>query len=182
MWLRTPIRPTVLLGGVVGLSGVMLLFSNELDALSLQDSAALGLGLALLSTLLASLGNIAAAHNTASGTSIMVINAWAMAYGTLALVATALLLGIPFTMNFSFSYLTAMLYLTIPGSIITFAGYLRLIHLLGADKAAYMSMLVPVIALLISSLFEGYQWTLLAVLGLALILCGNWLALRRRSG
>ncbi len=66
------------------------------------------------------------------------------------------------------------------GSILTFAGYLRLITVLGPDKAAYMRMLVPIIALTLSSIFEGYQWSLSAFAGLALVLAGNWWAMGRR--
>jgi drug/metabolite transporter (DMT)-like permease len=39
-----------------------------------------------------------------------------------------------------------------------------------------------VVALLISTLFEGYQWTLLGLAGFALVLGGNWLVMRRGSG
>ena len=135
--------------------------------------------LALLATAFASLGNITAAHNTGKGTSVTTINAWAMLYGTSGLFVVSLILGVEYQFDFSAKYLGALFYLAIPGSILTFAGYLRLITTLGPDKAAYMSMIVPVIALILSSVYEGYQWTLAAVVGIILVLAGNWWAMRK---
>ena len=43
-------------------------------------------------------------------------------------------------------------------------------------------MMTPVVALLLSTLFEGYRWTLPAAAGLALIVVGNALVLRRPAG
>ncbi len=180
LWLQMPIKAEVLQGGVAGIAGVALLFSHELQGVSWSGPVAVGLGWALLSTLMASLGNITAAHNTSGGRSVMAINAWGMLYGTLTVLIIALLLGVPFTFDTRPSYLLSLGYLVVFGSILTFAGYLRLITVLGPDKAAYMSMLVPIIALTLSSIFEGYQWSLSAFAGLALVLAGNWWAMGRR--
>ena len=177
--LALPLRRNVLLGGVIGLLGVALLFSRELNRFSFSDNSALGMALALLATLLASLGNIVAARNTRDGQSVLAINAWAMLYGTLVMIIAALMLGVDFDFDWRPSYLLSLFYLTLFGSVLTFAGYLRLITLLGPDKAGYMSMLVPVIALTLSWLFEDYVWTPLAAAGLTCILLGNWVALRR---
>lgn len=181
LFLRMPVRSEVLLGGVIGLAGIVLLFWPQLDGLGLSNQAGWGLILAFISTFMASLGNIAAAANTARKIPIVVINCWAMLYGTLTLAITAAVLGIPYTLDFNTPYILSWLYLAIGGTIITFAGYLQLIHRLGADKAAYMSMVVPVIALLISSVFEDYQWTAAGALGLLLILLGNWWAMRKKD-
>jgi len=180
--LNYPIRRPVIVGGFIGFLGVLLLFTKELMAFDFSGATGLGIALAFLATLVASLGNIAAAHNTQSNTPVMAINAWAMFYGTSVLAIIALVLGIPFTLDLRPSYLMALSYLVVLGSIVTFAGYLRLIKELGPDKAAYMSMLVPVIALTISAVFEDYRWTLPGTLGLVFILAGNWRAMHKRQG
>ena len=179
VFLSSPSRPRVIAGGVLGLLGVGLLFHGELTQVSLTESSLLGLGLALLATLLASFGNVVAAKNVSSNQSITAVNAWAMVYGTVTMVMVAGVLGVPYNFDFRPTYALSLLYLAFFGSVLTFAGYLRLIETLGPDKAAYMSMLVPVIALVFSSLFEGFTWSLVAGIGLICILLGNWVGLRR---
>lgn len=179
--LAMPIRIPVVVGGVVGLSGIVLLFLPEFSHFSWAEGRPWGLVLALFGTGFASLGNIAAARNTAAGLSVTTINAWGMVYGTVGLVAVSLLLGVEYRFDWRPTYVGALLYLGIPGTILAFAGYLRLITHLGPDRAAYMSMVVPVIALLFSSWFEAYQWSLPAIIGISLILLGNWLALGKKS-
>ncbi|WP_317929652.1 DMT family transporter [Halioxenophilus sp. WMMB6] len=179
IFLKMAIRSQVIVGGCLGLVGVLLLFAKELQNFTFADTTTTGLALALFATLLASLGNITAAHNTNTGLSVLAINAWAMCYGTVTMAVIALLLGTQLQFDTSITYLGALAYLVLFGSIITFAGYLRLIKTLGPDKAAYMSMLIPFIALQLSALFEEYQWTLAGSFGLLLILAGNWWAMRK---
>lgn len=178
LFLGTVINPRVVIGGLLGLLGVMLLFYPEMEALSLGDTAVKGFGLALLATFIASLGNVVATRNSGAGSSILAVNAWGMFYGALMMAMIAVATGVTFNYDNSFSYTASLLYLSIAGSIITFGAYLRLLALIGPGRAGYTGMLIPLVALLISTVFESYQWSVSAGLGLVLILLGNWQAMK----
>lgn len=66
-----------------------------------------------------------------------------------------------------------MLYLAAVGSVIGFTTYLMLVSRIGSSRAAYTTVLFPVVALSLSTLYEGYHWTPLAIIGLVLTLAGN---------
>ena len=76
-------------------------------------------------------------------------------------------------------YIGSLLYLAIPGSVIGFTAYLTLVGRMGPERAAYCTVLFPVVALNISVFVEGYQWTAPALLGLALVMLGNVLVFRK---
>lgn len=175
--LGTPIRMNVLLGGVIGLAGITLVFLPELSAFSLQDSGFLGLLLSLAATLVASLGNVTAAHNQRNGLPVVQTNALGMGYGALAMYGYALIRGVPLSFSFSSTYLVSLIYLAVFGSIIAFGAYLTLLGRIGADRAAYASLIFPIIALGISTFFEGYNWNASALLGVLLVVAGNFLVL-----
>jgi len=82
----------------------------------------------------------------------------------------------PFALEPSTRYVGALLYLAIPGSVIGFTAYLLLVGRIGPDRAAYSTVLFPIVALTISTIYEGYHWTPTALAGLALVLAGNLLA------
>lgn len=176
--LKRPFQLLVLMGGAMGLIGVGLLFAPEVANLSFSDDALLGLSLAVLFTLCASFGNIAAAHNAASGQSILAINAIGMLYGTLVMTIIALAMGKTFNFEATPGYISSLLFLSLLGSIAAFGFYVELMKMVGPEKSAYVSMLMPVVALLISTLWEGYQWTPQAMAGVALILAGNYLVMQ----
>lgn len=180
LFLGAKINPRVITGGAFGFSGVMLLFYPEVEALSFGDTAVMGFGLALLATFIASLGNMVATRNSRAGSSILAVNAWSMFYGALIMGLVAVATGVPFTYDYSLSYTASLLYLSIAGSIITFGAYLRLLTLIGPSRAGYTAMIIPLVALLISTVFENYQWTIPAVIGLLLILFGNWQAMKAK--
>lgn len=181
VFLRRSVAPVVVAGGVVGMIGVALLFWPEVESLSLGDGALRGLLFALASTYCASLGTIVATRNTVFGLPVISINAWGMFYGTLVLCVAGLVTGVEFHFPERTSYAVALLYLSVFGSIIAFGAYLRLLALIGPDRAGYNSMMTPLVALLISTFFEGYTWTVPAALGLVLIVAGNLLAMRRAA-
>lgn len=179
LFLGMTIKMHVVGGSLLGTVGVILLFYPEVQGFGLSDDTVIGLLLALAATYVASLGNIVATRNTHSGRSIYAINAWGMLYGTLALVAVAVVLGVEYRFDQRAEYVVSLLYLAVLGSIVTFTAYLKLLQRLGPDRAGYIGMLVPVIALILSSLFEDYRWTALGLLGLVLILLGNWRVMRK---
>jgi drug/metabolite transporter (DMT)-like permease len=178
LFLGTPVRGGVLLGGALGLVGMGAVFWPELSALDLSDANFVALLFCLVGTLLASFGNIIAARNKRHDIPVLVTNAWAMGYGAVIMYLAALVLGVPITVEWSRSYLLSLAYLVVFGSVIAFWAYLTLIGRIGADRAGYTNLVFPLVALLISTLFEGYQWSLPALAGMALVMLGNWWVMR----
>lgn len=181
LFLGTPVRPNVVIGAVIGLAGISLVFLPELGAFSLRDRGFAGLLLALGGTVFASIGNIVAARNQREGLPVVQSNAFGMAYGALLMFAFALLSGAPLRFETTPAYIASLVYLALFGSVIAFGAYLTLLGRLGADRAAYSSMLWPLVALGFSTLFEGYRWSAPALLGVLLVLAGNLLVLSRRK-
>ncbi len=187
IFLGRRVQPVVLLGALVGLLGITLVFWHEIAASRAQSEAAggdvlAGLGIGLVATFSASLGNILSARNQAKGLPVLQTNAFGMAYGTLLMVAYALLTGQTFAFEWSVPYVSSLLYLSVFGSIIAFGAYLTLVGRIGADRAAYATVLFPLVALVISSLFEGYEWTPTALGGILLVLLGNVLVVGNGLG
>jgi drug/metabolite transporter (DMT)-like permease len=178
-FLGTPVERKMVLGAMVGIMGIGLIFMHEIESFDLTDKNLMGVAFGFTSVLLASLGNITSARNSRNNIPVIQANAFGMGYGALALTVLALILGKEFDFSMSLPYVTSLLYLAVFGSIIAFTSYLTLIRSLGADKASYSIMVVPVVALLISSFVEGYVWSVSAITGLILVVGGNFLALHR---
>lgn len=175
----TRIERRVLVAAVAGVTGVGLLFVPELRAALREPTIAHGAILALAATYIASLGNMAATRNTLAGLPVVTVNVYGLAYGTVGLAAIAAIRGTPFAFDAHWPYVLSLLYLSLAGTSLAFGMYLALIKRIGASRAAYTSVLFPVVALLVSTLFEGYVWTLPAIFGLAVLVAGNALALGR---
>lgn len=181
IFFRAPFEPRVLGAAALGLAGIVLIFLPEVRMLSLQGPALQGMGFALAGTWLASLGNMAAVRNTSRGLPVVRVNAWGMLYGAAALALMAAVRGQPFMVEWTPAYLGSLAYLALFGSAAAFGCYLLLIHRIGSARAAYAAVLFPVVALLLSTLFEGYQWRAASLVGIALVLAGNVLALTGRQ-
>jgi drug/metabolite transporter (DMT)-like permease len=67
------------------------------------------------------------------------------------------------------------------GTVIAFGCYLKLIGKIGADRAAYATMLFPIVALVISTFFEDYQWSAHNIIGMVLVLMGNGLVINKKA-
>lgn len=169
----------VLAGGGLGLLGLALLFWPELAGHAASADTWLGLGLALAGTLCFAAGNLLSSVQQQAGFRPLSTNAWGMAYGALLLVLYCLLSGTPLNIEWNQRYLGSLLYLAIPGSVIGFTAYLTLVGRLGQERAAYCTVLFPLVALNISAVLEGYQWTPLALAGLVLVMLGNVLVFRQ---
>lgn len=181
IFLKTPFDPKVIVGAALGLCGIMLVFKPELNGFNWKTDAVLGIMLSLGATFLASLGNIISARNQKNGLPIIQSNAWGMTYGAGLMLLIALIAGKPFGFDPSLKYVGALIYLAIFGSIVAFGCYLSLIGRIGADRAAYATLLFPIVALLISTIWENYQWSTEAVTGVGLIIAGNFLMLKKTS-
>jgi len=179
--LRSPVRPFVLFATLIGLSGIGILFWPEIKSFSLSDRAFYGLLLSIAATLSSSLGNILSARNQKARLPVIQSNAYGMSYGAVVMSLLAVLSGREFAFEASFSYAVSLFYLAVFGSVIAFGSYLTLIGRIGADRAAYASMLFPVVALAISTVYEGYTWSTPALGGALLIVAGNLIVLNRKS-
>jgi drug/metabolite transporter (DMT)-like permease len=180
IFFRTPIEARVMLAAGAGMLGVGLLFLPELQAAIGDHVVIEGALLALAGTYLASLGNMAATRNAKQGLSVVTANAYGMAYGTLGLAVIAFLRGTPIAFEQSWSYVLSLLYLSLAGTSLAFGLYLVLMRRIGPARAAYTSVLFPVVALAVSTAFEGYRWSVPALIGLAVLVAGNALALGGR--
>lgn len=158
---------------ILGLLGIITLFWDDLLASGWSHELLLGIGLSALGTYGFSLGNMISLRHQRNGLETMTTNAWAMTYGTLVMGAIALVRGDSFVPEWTMSYIGALLYLAIFGSVIAFGAYFTLVGRIGAGKAAYSTLLFPLVALSISTVYEGYVWHMNGVAGLLLILTGN---------
>ncbi len=172
IFFKDPVHPKTVFAGVLGVGGLSLLFIQELAVGSNTDTL-LGLGYASAGTMLFSLGNMVSRRNSAAGFSLVQTNAWGMLYGALVLLAVALITKTSFVSPPNATYWAALLYLAIIGSVVGFTTYLMLVARLGSAKAAYATVLFPIVALALSSAFEAYSWSWLNGLGLVLALVGN---------
>jgi drug/metabolite transporter (DMT)-like permease len=181
--LRQRVSPRVWAGIAIGLVGIGVIFWPEIGAFSLSDDGSLGLLLAVGGTITFSLSNIVGAWNQRAGVPLLAMTGWGMAYGTLLLLIATLVLGQGLAFDPRPRYVGALAYLAVISSVLGFACYLTLLKRIGPARAAYATVLFPVIALGLSTLFEGYRWSLPAVGGLLLVLAGNLLVLvPRRAG
>lgn len=182
VFLRSPIDLRVAFGGLIGLAGIILVFRPEISSFSLDNRSMQGILLCFGATYLASLGNILSARNQKRRLPVVQSNGYGMAYGAILMFLLAALSGKQFQLELTTVYLGSLLYLALFGSIIAFGCYLSLLGSIGADRAAYATLLFPLVALGISTVWENYHWTLSALAGVALILFGNLLMMQRKSG
>ena len=176
------IAANVIAGGGLGLFGLGLLFWPQLSAGHASHQTLVGLGLALFGTLCFSGGNLLSSLQQKAGLRPMTTNAWGMLYGAAMLAGWCLLRGIPFEIDWSQRYIGALLYLVVPGSVIGFTAYLTLVGRMGPERAAYCTVLFPLVALNVSAVVEGYQWTPPALVGLVAVMLGNVLVFRKGTG
>lgn len=178
--LGDPVRPQVLAGGVVGLAGLALVFWPELAGFRLSGERSLGLILSLVGSLCASVGNIVSARNQRRKLPVVQTNALGMAYGALFTLVIALARGAPLRFDPSLGYVASLVYLAVFGTVVAFGGYLTLLGRIGPDRSGYIAIVFPVVALALSTLFEGLRWNLVSLAGVLLVVVGNGLALSRR--
>jgi len=176
---RQRVEPRLALGGALGFSGIGLLFWPQIAGAGFNAAALWGLGLCVLGTLFFCSGNMMSTVVQRRGVPLLSANAWAMTYGCAALLALNLVRGNAFIIEPTFKYIGSLVYLAIGASVLAFMSYLTLLRRLGAARAGYATVLFPIVALAVSTWLEGYQWTALGVLGVALALAGNVLVLRR---
>ena len=180
IFLGTPLEWKVLFGAGLGLLGLLLMFWPEMLAVHFSGPVLQGLLLSFGATYLASLGNILSARNQQRGLPVVQTNAFGMAYGAFCMLLVVLVRGVPIQIELTAPYLLSLGYLALFGSVIAFGCYLSLVGRIGPGRAAYATLLFPIVALLLSTFWEDYRWTAEAITGIVLILGGNYLALARK--
>lgn len=175
--LKKPIRIEVVAGATVGLIGICLIFIPELQGMSATQGLAAGLLFALGSFFSAAIGNVLSEKILDTQVSVLQMNFWAMLYGVVVTLGIFMLSNVPLVVPNKASYYYSLLYLAIFGSVIAFGAYMRLVQQIGSDKAAYVVLIYPIVALIISTIFENYIWTVSSLIGVLLVLVGNAIAM-----
>ena len=167
------------LGACIGLIGMVLVFWPEISDFKTGSENLIAVALALLGTFSASVGNIVSARNQRHGIPVIESNTYGMTYGALIMLTLSLITGQEFSFEMTASYVGSLLFLAFFATIIAFLSYLTLLGRVGVDRGAYASLIFPLVALGISTVVEGYQWSTYAGIGIALIVTGNLLILKR---
>lgn len=173
LFFGSKISARVYVGALFGILGIAALFWDDIGAVEANTSSMLGLGLVLSGALVASFGNMVSVRNSQVGMNVFAVNAWGMLYGTCILIAIVFISGNQFSFSTEASYLISLLYLGVFGTVIAFATYYVLLNEMGPEKASYVIVLFPIVAVILSTLFENFRWTDNTFLGFALVLLGN---------
>jgi drug/metabolite transporter (DMT)-like permease len=175
----TPMSWRVAFGALLGVTGIALVFLPELSTLTADSRVAPGALYTVLGVITSAAGSVIATRNPARAVPVWQAMAFAMLYGSVCSLLVALALAQPLGFDWSARYVASLLYLAVFGSVIAFAGYLTLLERIGAARAGYIGVMVPIVALLISYLFEGFAWRPATWIGIALSVAGNVVVLRR---
>ena len=178
LFLGAPIDRRVVMGGLLGAVGMVTMFYPQFAGHAFPAGALMALGFSLLGTVMFCFGNIVSAVFYRRKIPILAANGYAMLYGSAALAVYALVRGNAFTVEWTVSYLVALVYLALIASVLAFTCYLTLVGRIGADRAGYVTVLGPILALAVSTVFENFQWDPMAAFGLVAVLSGNLLVLR----
>jgi drug/metabolite transporter (DMT)-like permease len=182
LFLKQKVSWSFVAGSAIACAGVALLFLQEIRASPVgTEQVMLGIGLTVLGVLSASAANILQASRGATAWPLASLLAWGMVYGILANALLAWTVAGPPEIEARPAYWLGLLYLGLFASALAFPLYFAVMRAVGPGKAAYSSVLVPIIAMLLSTLFEGYRWSALAVAGGLLALAGLVIALRSRA-
>lgn len=168
-------------GAALGIAGIILVFWPEVSLVGLGAKAWAGVGFSLAGTCFSAVGNLLSVKTQKMGIGVVPTLTIGMVLGGLAMLMVAAVSGAPLSIPLTPSFLLSLLYLSLFGSVIAFFAYLTLIGRVGAGRASYNGVVIPIVALLLSSLFEGYQWNVPSVIGLSLAVLGNLLVMRAKN-
>lgn len=182
-WLLLGERMTVrfCLGSLVAMTGVGLLMLHESHVAGPMGTVGLGVAFSVAAQLAASLSSVIQANDTGRAAPMASLVSWSMLYGALANTAIAWFESGAPDLPARLGYWIGLCYLAVVGSVVTFPIYFRLVREIGAGRTAYNGIIVLTVAMTLSTLFEGYRWSLLAGVGIALAVLGLIVALRARN-
>ena len=169
-----------LIGSTIGMIGIAIIFNDEIFNFTLSNGRHVGLFLALLGTFFASTGNMVHQRNLNNNLASMPSIAYSMLYGSLVTLLITQIKGTELLFDYSFSYIASLAYLSIIGSIFAFIFYLKLLEKVGAGRAGYVGVVMPVLALLISTIFENLEWQTDLVIGLPILIIGAILVINQK--
>jgi drug/metabolite transporter (DMT)-like permease len=182
LFFRQPVSRAFIGGSVVAVAGIVLMLLHEYRAAAVQpDKVLLGAAFSLAGLFSASAANVMQGTEIARRLPMVAVLAWAMLIGAALDAALAWATTGPPVFDPRPGYLLGVAWLGIAGSVVTFPLYFTLIQRIGAGRAAYTSVLIPVIAMLISTVAEGYRWSTLALAGALLAVAGMAIALRAKA-
>ena len=164
-----------------GIVGILIIFGNELLNFRLEDKTHIGIILSFIATFWASTGNLVHQKNSKDEIPFIQSIAYGMLYGSLFTLIVAKFRGAEIIFDNSISYILSFLYLSIIGSVVAFYLYLKLLENIGSARAGYIGVIMPIIALIISTIFEGLQWTNNLIIGLPVLIFGCVLILNQKS-
>jgi len=173
LFLGRRVERRIVLGSLVGLIGIVLVFLPEITKMGTEKNIVGAVLMGIIGTYLASIGNIVSTYNQKKGAKVIPSNAFGMLYGTALMALYVVIFSSPFSFDPSLTYVSSLIYLSLFGSAIAFTLYLSLVGQIGPEKAAYATVLFPIVALTLSTLFETYTWSNLASLGILFVLVGN---------
>ncbi|NVK11793.1 MAG: EamA family transporter [Gammaproteobacteria bacterium] len=176
-FLKHQITRRLAIGALLGFTGVCLLFLPE--ASGVANRYWIGVTFALFAAFAASCANIIAAYKGSQGQHIFATNTWWMLWCTAFTAIAVPLTGNHFSFEYSTEYISSLIYLAVFGSVVAFSSYLSLMDKVGPGKASYIAVITPVIALIISTLFEGMSWSTTGYIGVALIILGQLIIFKR---
>lgn len=180
LFLRIKIEPKVLIGALIGMTGLVLVFLPEFQNLSLDGDIVFGIILCTIGTFIASFGNTLAATERAKSLPLFAFNGYAMLYGSVLMALYALITGKPLSFDTGSAYVLSLVYLALFGTVAGFTIYLTLIKDWGLVRTAYIAIAIPVVALAMSTVFEGYVWTWPSAIGVGLVVVGNIMLIRKK--
>ncbi|MDC3097120.1 DMT family transporter [Alphaproteobacteria bacterium] len=168
-----------LVGGLIGTLGLLFIFYDEIINFEFSKGTSIGILLGVLATYFASIGNLISEYTSKIKLNVVAVTGYGMLYGSVTLLIYLFVVGIDLNFDFSYRYIISLLYLSIFGSVFGFILYLSIIKNIGANDAAYVAIIMPLIALIISTIFEGLIWDMNLYIGAFLVLFGNILILKR---
>lgn len=173
------ISKNVFYGAILGAFGITLLFWKEIQNFQADTMTIYGIFIGIVATFCASIGNMFAYQNHRLNIPVMTFNAYGMLYGACFSFLIGLGMGENFALPQSSSFLWSLAYLSFFGTVVAFWAYQTLVGTIGADRAAYTSIISPMIAIVVSSFFENISVTPTLILGIIFCLAGNFLALKK---
>ena len=181
LFLGQPVSARFLTGSALGMAGVALLFRQDIVTMQANPGFLAGIAATLAGVMFASVANVMQATALARRSDLFGMLAWSMLYGTIINIGFAWATAGPPTLSAEPVYYASLAYLAAFGSAIAFLLYFRVIRDIGPARAAYSSVLIPFIAMAVSTLLEDYHWTLWGAAGAVLAVAGLIIALNARA-
>jgi len=169
-----------LVGATIGMIGILIIFNDEIFNFSFENGTHIGLFLALIGTFSASTGNMVHQRNLNNNFPALQTIAYAMLYGSIVTFLITQIRGAELLFEYSFSYISSLFYLSIFGSIFAFISYLKLLEKVGPGRAGYVGVVMPVLALIISTIFEKLEWQIDLIVGLPILIIGAILVINQK--